>query len=293
MRVYKYWANGQQETKDGYHFSIWRGSNDSVEDAQRLADQAVDQLAKSPRQTLPQRGPSSDYTYQNRHVPEEWVSSFPDNSGGLLAAVTRNRYGALVLNTADCVIIDADIPPETPRPHSKRGGLLSWLWGAPPPQPAFEAQESSADRRLAQIKNVAASYSQMSFRIYRTRAGFRVFLLDRRLPPNDPLAIQLLEAFEADQNYRNLCRVQQSYRARLTPKPFAMNLDYPPFHFPYNEHTEEAAKHWLQRYETASESYRVCQWIADVGPGEVDPEVEFLINLHDESCRVQAKLPLA
>lgn len=292
MRVYKYWANGQQETDDGYHFSIWRGSNDSPEDAQRLADQAVDQLAFRPHRTLPQRGPQSDYTYQSRHVPEELISSFSAQDGSLLAAVTRNRYGALVLNTADCVIIDADIPPAAPRAHLTGGGLLSWLWGGSA-QHAEEQLASPADERLAQIKSIASYYSRLSFRIYRTRAGFRIFLLNQRLPPNDPLAMELLEAFEADQNYRNLCRVQQSYRARLTPKPFAMNLDYPPFHFPYNQHTRDSAKRWLERYELASENFRVCQKVCDMGPGVVDPEVDFLLNLHDESCRVQAELPLA
>lgn len=287
MRVYQYWSMGSASSQRG-RFSVWRGSNESLQHAQQLANEAARELAANPK--VLNRSPES-YSYQTRFVPEQVVSTFPAPDGSLLAAVTRNRYGALVLNTADVVIIDADIvfPPT----QSATGpGLLSWLFGKPP---ATEARGTPdpAEKRLAQIRQAVAQFPDHLFRIYRTHAGYRIFLLDQRCSPADPLARQLLDAFQADRNYQNLCQVQQSYRARLTPKPFNLGVDYPTVHYPYPDSLRETAESWQQRYESASQSFRVCQPIQEIGSGERDPDVNFLLQLHDEACRVQADLPLA
>uniref|UniRef100_UPI001C3D5E17 hypothetical protein n=1 Tax=Picosynechococcus sp. (strain ATCC 27264 / PCC 7002 / PR-6) TaxID=32049 RepID=UPI001C3D5E17 len=74
--------------------------------------------------------------YPSRRLPEELLEEVHGEDGALIAAVTRNRYGAAVLNTDALLICDVDRPPEDvgrSRPRigraGKRPGLLSRLLG--------------------------------------------------------------------------------------------------------------------------------------------------------------------
>ena len=114
------------------------GASDvSVEDARPDARRRLDALvaAGGPGQ----RGGSDHEYYPSRRLPEELLEEVHDEDGTLVAAVTRNRYGAAVLNTDVLLISDVDLPPETTgRTTSadtrsagvrKRPGLLSRLLG--------------------------------------------------------------------------------------------------------------------------------------------------------------------
>ena len=130
--------------------------------------------------------------------------------------------------------------------------------------------------------------------MYRTKAGFRIVLLNRRLPPQDPLVQRLMTAFRADPDYQQLCKFQQSYRARLTPKPTYLKMAHPPFRYPESATWgRPSVEQWEREYESKSQGFRVCQPIQDIGPHGIDPEVEFLLGLHDQSCRASVDLPLA
>lgn len=301
MRVYKYWASSRKQTADNYDFLLWRGSNISLEDAQRVADEAVESLARAPRSQSTSNHVGQQYTYHTRFIPEELISSFPAADGSMLAAVTRNRYGALILNTADMMFIDADITfpsRQTTKSNSKaNSGLFGWIFGGKSPEEIEaehqQAVQQSVDSRLDQIREIARRYSRHSFRIYRTHSGFRIVLLDQRIAPDDRLATKLLDQFESDLNYKNLCRIQQSYRARLTPKPRNIQMDYPPYTYSHHEKQGAAYEAWEQEYERKSLNYRVCEFVEEIGNNGIDPDIAFLLDLHDEASRVSTGLPLA
>lgn len=119
------------------------GASDiSLEDARRDARRRLDALvaAGGPEQ---RDGADHEY-YPSRRLPEELLEEVHSEDGTLIAAVTRNRYGAAVLNTDVLLISDVDLPPESsrrakakaarsvgtgPAGAGKRRGLLSRLFG--------------------------------------------------------------------------------------------------------------------------------------------------------------------
>jgi hypothetical protein len=103
----------------------YAGSNESPEQAQQRAEERV-RVARQrlSGQHLP---PHQQYDYgEQGALREEVVEEYPDN-GQLKAVITRNIYGALVLNTADLLIADIDLPVE-----SATSAFARWwnqLWG--------------------------------------------------------------------------------------------------------------------------------------------------------------------
>jgi hypothetical protein len=99
--------------------------------------------------------------------------------------ITRNRYGAEVLNTDRLLIADVDLPETRERAS---GGLL---------------------RRLGVT-------------VYRTASGLRVFVTGIEEPASSARGGQVLAKLGADPIYRELCRAHGTVRARLTPKPWRL-----------------------------------------------------------------------
>ena len=56
---------------------------------------------------------------------EPVLRDWKDEQGGLTAAITRNSYGCLVLNTAQIMFVDVDAP----EPKSSGGGFFAGLFG--------------------------------------------------------------------------------------------------------------------------------------------------------------------
>lgn len=279
MNVAKYWALGSVTRTNGMLVQVWRGSNESADHALQLANLAALETAQRIETQRENALDMGQYVYQRRNVPEELIATYPAMDGSVLAAITRNRYGALVLNTADVAIIDADVTLA----YHKKPSLLNW----------FSKQKDPFEQRLNQIRQAAMQFPDTNFRIYRTNAGFRIIVASQRAIPNSQSSIDWLRAFDADINYRNLCMYQNSFRARLTPKPRNMKVPTPPVFFPYSHSTEQIYEAWLYQYEQSSQGFRVCQFIEQQGPDRFDKEADFLIRLHDQACRVQENLPLA
>jgi hypothetical protein len=175
------------------------------------------------------------------------------------AIVTRNRYGALVLNTARVPFIDVDSPA------------------------------SALDR----VRAACGRFPQTSFRIYRTAAGFRLLATDLLLDPASAQAQELLADFSADPFFVKLCKLQASFRARLTPKPWRCGCALPPGSFPREGSAGIAFAKWLQEYEGAIRSRATCELVETQGSGRTLPEASEIVAEHDRACRVGEKAPLA
>lgn len=176
--------------------------------------------------------------------------------------ITRNHYGALVVNSTDTCFADVDTAPES------LWDFVKGLFGAGTPP----------ERRLLDVmRQIHAEHPKLSMRLYRTAKGWRVLLAGEGIELDSPLVDTLFRRLHVDPLYRDLCRKQACWRARLTPKPFRLQL--PPC--PQAECSEDAASvqaEWVQEYERACEGRAVCRLVESFGPRLRDGIPE----LHDE-----------
>jgi hypothetical protein len=186
--------------------------------------------------------------------------------------VTRNHYGCIVLNAAHALFIDVDVLGE----RQPCGPIEPW------------------QQVLDDLRTVLRNERDEGFRIYRTAAGFRIIATRREYEPRSPQSAGLMESVGADADFVSLCHVQNSFRARLTPKPWRCGLRRPPNFFP-RETADEKLRftEWLSHYEQACRSYSTCQYLGRVGPEAIHARIAPIVELHDRESKAHAPLPLA
>jgi hypothetical protein len=134
---------------------------------------------------------------------------------------------------------------------------------------------------------------QLSTRVYKTAAGYRILVTDARYSPDDPRAQALLQQFGSDPLYVRLCSMQQSFRARLTPKPWRCDLGVPPVTFPFETPQAEAQyAEWVRKYTAATRMYATCRFLDSTGD-KMEPDFEELIAFHDQETKAKSSMPLA
>ncbi len=276
MLIPPYWSKATGSAQDPagrrYALRVWGWSAKDVAEAASLARQ---RLAEACARVAAGALRDQAYFYGKAPLREEIVREV-----GEQGIVTRNRYGALVLNTARVPFIDVDAPSS-----GRRSGGLLGLFGA-----------RRADPGAAVLERVRAACRRSpgrSFRVYRTAAGFRLLVTDLLLDPASAQAQTLLGEFGADPFFVKLCRLQGSFRARLTPKPWRCGCDLPPSSFPREGPAQPAFEKWLRSYEAAARSKATCELVETHGPGRTLPEAAQIVAEHDRACRVGAGLPLA
>ena len=150
MRIFKYWIEHSKTLNiDGLKqvSKAFGGSNISESDAKKDAEKKLDRTQKIINGEL-----RKDEDYE-ADIIEEIIEKIDDNN-----IVTRNRYGALVLNSKSLMFIDID-------DYSK--SLFDLL---------FRKEKSQKELMLKKIEKTIQkkSYSDFGFRIYETHKGFRV-----------------------------------------------------------------------------------------------------------------------
>ncbi|WP_051297611.1 hypothetical protein [Brevibacterium album] len=234
---------------------------------------------------------------------EEVLEEVCDDDGRLIAALTRNRYGALILNTDALLIADVDLP----EPQTRTGGLLSLFRRRD--RGAGSAHEDASAAALAAVTAFAADHPDLGVRTYRTRGGFRVCITGSGARPGSPEAEALFSALGTDELYTRLCRTAGTCRARLTPKPWRIGCGRLPVRWPPDSATARRAYgEWVRRYEAASANHSVCEIVAEAsspalaalalpGPGSapsgLTPSEMRVLRLHDLRSGVGAETPLA
>jgi len=147
---------------------------------------------------------------------------------------------------------------------------------------------------LARLREGLQRASGGSFRIYRTAAGFRVLATDRAYDPRSAETQALMTSIGTDPAFLTLCRIQESFRARLTPKPWRCGQANPPGRHPREAPAEQADfSSWLESYDRACQPMATCRFVESVGPGWVGEEIQPILDLHDAATRANAALPLA
>jgi len=288
MRIPLYWskatAEGSDERGRATSFSCWRSSDVSVEDAQQSAlATATNVLQKLAANNLAGR-----YPYGDAPLREEVIQRFEDSQGKLYAAVTRNGYGSLVLNAARVMFIDIDFPP-TPR----SGGLVTFfatLFGKSP-LPPDTRPEKDAWNRLAQFLSTRPNWG---IRVYATLAGVRGLVTHDLFDPTSDAALDILRAVGADPLYVRLCKAQQCFRARLTPKPWRCGHNVNRTVWPReSEKQQQRFDKWLAAYTSRQSQYITCRYLGTLGSDAVHPDAETIVEVHDKITRCNERLQLA
>ena len=278
MKLYRYWTVDEAELQlpDGslQKSRIFGHSNESPEDAAANAAQNR-RLIQARLAGDPSAG---DEWYDTREVVrEEIVRSLNEKN-----IITRNRYGALILNSETLVIVDID--------YSKGGFGLSWwqrLLGRKPENPEASALE------FVRKRAAMSDYEELNFRVYQTRAGLRLIVRgDEKLAMDFKRSLRLMRDFHADDLYAFLCGVQRSYRARLTPKPYRIKQPPIRLEWPRDAAEERVAAEWVTDYEERGNNYAVCHFVEAIGAA-VTAENDPVIAFHDEITGAETDLPLA
>lgn len=286
MKVARYWTRGAIEMTgpDGrpMRVSATGWSDENLEEARRRAEEAAARMAERIR--MGGRPPKKAYGYGERPLREEMVRELHGDDGERIAAVTRNSYGALVLNAARVPFVDID---------KKREGLASRLgrklgaW--------FGRRESASEsEEVGRIIDWAQAHPGYDFRLYETFSGFRLLITNRLIGPTSDDAASLLEGLGSDELYRKLCAQQACYRARLTPKFWRCGAKRPPHRYPWETaEQEEAYRRWEGEYERITARHATCRLIQTIGEGPMPEEARRVVELHDEMTRCESGLPLA
>jgi hypothetical protein len=286
MKFARYWKRGRAEAQSpsGQLVTVtsWGWSESAEEEADRRAAEIARRAAG--RVEAGEPWPPHGYGYAERPPREEIVEEMRDDDGVLAAAVTRNSYGSLILNTSDFIFIDVDIPHEP-----AGGGLVSAI------RSLFGKETDDAETTTRRkIEAAAARRPEYTFRLYRTFAGFRCAVVNRRLDAGSPESRRLLEEFGADPLYVRLCQNQKSYRARLTPKYWRCGGDRPPSRFPWEtEEGERRYRAWETAYAEWCGGFATCRLVGQFGTQPASAALMKLVRLHDGATKADSGLELA
>jgi hypothetical protein len=159
---------------------------------------------------------------------------------------------------------------------------------------AAERSEGAARERIAAF---LAAHPDWRLALYRTPAGLRALALHRRFRPDEPAVAAFYEAIGADPAYVRMCRHQQCFRARVSPKPWRIgirtHLGPRPGVWPINPARLPDRVRWVADYDLASRGYAACRCLEELGQGPRDPAAEALRRIHDELARADSGLPIA
>lgn len=275
MKIPKYWGKGTAQGMDSrgktVSFSCWGWSEQGEGEARRMGQTRAEQvLAK-----FLSGEKLNAYSYSDRPLREEIVQAITDHKHNELGLVTRNSYGALVLNATRAMFMDVDFD------YGILGGCLTGWLGS-----LFGKKSSSReDQGLEQVRRFADQHRDLGIRVYRTCAGLRCLVTNQTFDPKNPSAEDLMKELECDPLYIRLCRSQECFRARLTPKPWRCKMEKPGPRYPFESAAaEQRFREWEKQYERASAPFTVCRLLERLGSHQVHPDIEPVLKLHDQFC---------
>jgi hypothetical protein len=276
MNFPPFWARGASGD-----FFCWRWSSNSAAEAQVLANEAAQQLAE--RFAHGEKPQKHGGYYPNRPVREPVLQEIKNDAGELAAVITRNSYGCLVLNTARVMFVDVDLPEPKP------AGLFKKLFGKSDAAPVV-----TQDGAIAKIESWTRNNPDWGWHIYRTRAGLRLLATHALFDPEATASDGVFDALGADPLYRQLCKTQKCFRARLTPKPWRCGLKRKPERWPFlDTRAEKSYEKWDAQYQSMSFNWATCELVKKIGNDTVHPAVQPILKLHDDMTKVESKLKLA
>ena len=267
MRIPQYWARETRELPQGGVMRLHAVSDVSMDDARRRLEERaalrlsfaagqvpVAELRAGLRALDGHEESAEGYTAD---ICEPIVQKMDEHN-----IVTRNRYGALVLNSTELCFADVD--------HVSGGffNTLARLFGG------GRSEETILTER---VQALCAADDSLGVRVYRTAAGFRLVLAGQGIALGSPRLESLFRTLEVDPLYSKLCAKQGCFRARLTPKPSRIGHKGAP-RCADSASAAAALADWAPAYESACKPYAVCRLVECFGRPVSHPA----LTLHDE-----------
>lgn len=323
MIIPKYWAEARiQHREAGKQVTVrklgWSNLDqaDAQANADRRAAEAMQRILAG--EAVDRRDQKAAYGVDGVPIREEIVAEH----GNMV--VTRNCYGALCLNTPEVLFADVDFREGPP---AKAGCLLGlilvaaaywagWMdgskgravgiafvaliagfilsaWG----HALFLRLSGGEEKRArARIQAFLATRPDWRVRLYRTPAGLRVLALHRPFSPDDPEVEAFFQAARSDPVYAQLCRKQQCFRARITPKPWRIGVQaMRPRRavWPVVPEMMPIRREWIAEYDAKSATHAACRFVGEMGAGSTHSTALTVQRIHDEVCRAESGLPIA
>ena len=220
--------------------------------------------------------------YPDRPIREEIIDEIRIDEKQA-ALITRNGYGAIVLNSASIMFVDIDFAQK-----ESRGGILARLFGRRKKVISPERDE------LSRVKDWAVQNPQYSFRLYETAAGLRLLFTDRLFDPASDEVSAIMQSLGADPLYLRLCQTQECFRARLTPKPWRIGFYTPPHRYPFfKPKFQEQNRKWEKLYGKKIAGFQTARLLEEFGQGAAVKEARAIVAYHDELCGVGGNKALA
>lgn len=278
MKFAKYWSEVSVAVDEAIFgtnkLSAWGASNENQAQAGFNALERAARLGQ-----LISRGVDAlrEYEYWNGYIREEVLDEVTDRNGRVLAVLTRNSYGAIILNTESVLFGDIDVAEP---------GLLSKLLQV------FGKAKKDKAFFIAKIEQYQKQNPMYTIKVYETFAGLRVVVTNQVFENYSDSAKTIFSALGADPLYVRLCEAQSCFRARLTPKPWRIDLDRPVSRFPRQEQSEiNDFASWVQNYEMASKCVSTVRLVSVFGNDFEHPDVARVLAVHDQySCTGSAQL---
>lgn len=280
MHIPSEWILVRGYFEDGGHpFDVWGWGEDKAE-AQDCGEKRVQSVLERFKSGL--IDPYRRYGYALGRTPIREEILHRDDADCALDErfiVTRNHYGAQVMNAAGLVILDVD------QKSDGAGSFLSRLFGG------------GGDPLGKQLETLTGQLQRMNlgnWRVYRTAAGLRAINTSRMMRPGGADATKAMNATDTDPLYMKLCRAQLCFRARLTPKPWRIGMSGRPGTFLTEQGDMETRRDdWLNQYQARSLGHAVARFERTIGSDEMPDRIASMVDYHDRATSASSDLPLA
>lgn len=285
MKFPTYWTKGFYTgvTREGKKITFYAfgWSSVSMEDARHVGEERA-------RRSFEAMGSDKrkEYEYGNDPYREEIIQRI-ELDGSEIGVISRNRYGALVLNTAGVMFADVDFP------EIKNNGIVDAILSAFSKKRREEKRKKNESLVADCLKSWQEKNKTKSFRIYRTDSGFRVIFTDAVYDPKSKETKAILQSLGSDPLYQKLTEKQECFRARLTPKPWRCKSEKPPNQFPWDTSADEIKyREWEKGYHMKINGYTTCMLTEEYGTPKKIQEVSKTLEIHDRIALRPGK-PLA
>jgi hypothetical protein len=144
------------------------------------------------------------------------------------------------------------------------------------------------------LERFLLDHPHWGMRVYRTFAGLRGLVTHDLFEPAAESTLAMLQSVGADPMYVRLCKVQECFRARLTPKPWRCGHYVNRAGWPRDgADQQQRFDQWLSAYTARQAGYATCRYLEMVGNSAIHPEIGTIIEVHDKITRCQEPLDLA
>ncbi|AWI09148.1 hypothetical protein [Ereboglobus luteus] len=276
---------------DGASGRVFRSARASSSISQSDAQQKAAALAQAEANKAASGGAHAPhererYPYGVRDLTEPVLKQLYAD-GSPIARITRNAYGASVLNANRVMFVDVDFEQQGRDPRT--GQIVQSVGG------------TTQAEALSALADLLAARPDLAFRVYSTAAGLRYLCTSTLFDPESPESEAILTQLKSDARYVLLCRKQKCYRARLSPKPWRCFKKVPLS--PGEQQASESRGFFSRLFFPVPRTktlrnpsdFATCRHIETVGAEikTMRPEIAEIVRVHDAMCEIETTKPLA